>query len=75
MPNRKPLPNSAPLAPSLRAQLQTLVRQVGESRAVAQLDLPRNTLARAIAGFGLREGTRLLIEVRLDQHPHRPEVA
>lgn len=72
--SKRTIPKGAPLAPPLRAKLQNLVQRVGESRAIAQLDLPRSTLARALAGLGLRDGTRLLIEVRLGQ-PAQTEVA
>lgn len=67
MSNRTLPQKGAPLAQPQRAKLQTLVQRVGERRALERLDLPRSTLARALAGLGLREGTRLLIEVRLEQ--------
>ncbi len=61
-----PAAKGEPLPPELRSRLQNLVARVGERSAIEQLDLSRQTWARALAGLGLREGTRLLIELRLE---------
>jgi len=55
-----------PLDDANRAALTRLARLVpSEEKAAALLDISARTYARAMAGLGLRRGTRLLIEVRL----------
>lgn len=54
-----------PLDSLSRRMIADLVSQLGEPQARAALDLPRQTLARALAGLGIRRGTADLIRARL----------
>ncbi len=56
---------SEPLAEIYRAQLADLIAAEGEPRVHAALAVNRMTLARALAGLGLRRGTIALLEQRL----------
>lgn len=48
-----------------KARLSDLVARIGEPRTVKTIGIPRQTLARALAGLGLRRGTIALIQQRL----------
>jgi DNA invertase Pin-like site-specific DNA recombinase len=56
----------APLTEEQRARIKRLVDRVGETEAARRLGLPRQTLARALAGLGLRRGTAVLFIQQLD---------
>jgi hypothetical protein len=56
--------STAPLTSGERALLARYVREVGEARALTELALGRQTLARAIAGLSLRRGTIALVRAR-----------
>jgi hypothetical protein len=53
---------SPPLSDDLRAILKGHVEQHGEAGASRALGIPRHTLARCIAGLGVRAGTVALVE-------------
>lgn len=55
----------SPLPDELRASLAEFVRAHGEEKAIESLGLSRITLARAMAGLGLRRGTIVLVRVGL----------
>jgi len=48
-----------------REKIAELVTRFGEEYARAALDLPRQTLARALAGLGIRRATADMIRTRL----------
>jgi hypothetical protein len=54
-----------PLGDHLRHQLAEIVRTSGEHGALKHLGIPRATLARALAGLGLRRGTIAMLRGRL----------
>lgn len=55
----------APLGGRERDALGRLVRERGEYEVVRDFEIGRATLARALAGLGLRRGTLALIRERL----------
>ncbi len=57
--------NGAPLADDLRVELAVLAKVHGVRGAAALLGLSKETIARAIAGLGLRAGSRLMVAERL----------
>ena len=54
-----------PLPDTLRNTLREYVRRVGETGASRYLDISRTTLARALAGLGLRRTTLACLAARL----------
>lgn len=58
-------PPVPPLTDDERAALMLEVRRAGEPSAIRRLGVPRQTLARAIAGLSLRAGTILVIREAL----------
>lgn len=55
-----------PLPRDLVAALKAVVMKAGDpTRAAKSLGMPRGTIASALSGFPLREGTILLIRERL----------
>lgn len=54
-----------PIQPAMREQLSRFVARTGERNAARALELNRQTLARAVAGFALQRGTIALLEQRL----------
>lgn len=54
-----------PLGAAAANRLRLLVRLHGEKRARTMLGLSRDTLARGIAGLGVRPGTAIMIEQRI----------
>ena len=56
---------NASLDPTERARLARIVALHGEGATVTRLAIPRNTLARALGGLGLRRGTVLAIRAAL----------
>lgn len=54
-----------PLDPALRDRLRELIDRVGLRGASDELGIPRATVASAAAGGGVREGSRVLFEMRL----------
>lgn len=55
-----------PLDPVTRRRLASVVARLGERRAIEALATPRPTLARALAGLGVRRATADVIRARLD---------
>lgn len=64
-----------PLSLRDRDRLSALVRRLGERRAVEILDMPRATLARCMAGLGVRRATAEVLAARLDQIADRSGAA
>jgi len=58
--------HGTPLSESTHRRLADLVARNGESLTIVRLGISRATLARALAGLGLREVSRVAIEARLD---------
>jgi hypothetical protein len=56
-----------PLSESLQERLRLLVREHGAGGTAKILRLALPTVARAASGDGMREGTKLLIQMRLDK--------
>lgn len=54
-----------PLDAKTRDRLAALVAAIGEAAAARKLGLSRSTLARALAGLGLRTATRTVIGLNL----------
>lgn len=48
-----------------RAKLRDLLLSIGETAATREMQASRQTLARAVAGFGLRRGTVVWLQQRL----------
>jgi len=48
-----------------RARIEALIAANGESATVLKLGIPRQTLARALGGLGLRVGTIVLLRQQL----------
>jgi hypothetical protein len=51
--------------PPTRDRLRKLIGAIGETEAIAELGVSRQTLSRALAGLGVRRGTVALIEQQL----------
>jgi hypothetical protein len=62
---KSPAALGQPLDPQWRQRLATYVRAAGEPATCAALDLSRPTLARALAGLGLRKATAEVLIMRL----------
>lgn len=58
-------PKARACSDAIRSSLSRFVDTVGELKASSDLGVNRLTLARAIAGFPLRESTRCQLEDRL----------
>lgn len=54
-----------PLSEELQERLRVLIRERGEKKTAELLSLSVISIARAALGCGTREGTRLLIQMRL----------
>ena len=54
-----------PLDENLQIQLREIIKQLGEHQAVKQLGVHMISIARAAAGFGLRQGTAHLLKARI----------
>lgn len=57
--------HGTPLPESMRNRLAKLVARDGEQLALRMLGVSRATLARALAGLGLRTVSRIALEARL----------
>jgi len=62
---KQPANAGEPLAEADRRALRRLVREHGEPRALELLELSRGTLARAMAGLGMRKATRAYVRAQL----------
>ncbi len=58
-------PRTASLDEAEQRRLKLAAYRLGEEQPAAELDISSGTLARAVAGFGVARGTRMLIRVRL----------
>lgn len=54
------------LVPAVQERLRALVNEVGEYKAAEIIGIGYPSIARAVAGLGLRRGTVTAIEMRLD---------
>lgn len=57
--------HGTPLSSENQKRLAALVKQVGEYEAAKRIGVGYPSIARAMAGLGLRKGTAVAIEVRL----------
>lgn len=65
MAHRSSPAQGTPLEERWRRALRSVVSASGEKVACAALDIPRTTLARALAGLGLRRATADVLMMRL----------
>jgi hypothetical protein len=61
--------NTVRMGSEHRQQLEKLVRELGERRAAAALEINPVTLARALAGMGVQRTTAAAIRARLLEQP------
>ena len=57
---------AAPVDKAIRERLQKFVVDVGEYEAASKIGVGSEAITRAIAGLGVRRGTAIAIEARLD---------
>ena len=58
--------HGTPLDPTVKESLRALVEQVGEYEAAKIVGIGYPSIARAMAGLGLRSGTVVAITMRLE---------
>ena len=61
-----------PLPDALIARLERIVQSIGEARAIRELKIPRNTLARGLARLPVQRGTEFVIEHAVSDYERRP---
>lgn len=59
--------HGTPLADETRRHLKSLVEKIGEYEAAKAIGIGYPSIARAIAGLGLRKGTVVAIQMKLAQ--------
>lgn len=72
IPSYRPELRAAPLAEGLRVRLAALVEVRGEAAVMATIPATRATLARALAGLGIRRGTAKLVELAIAEMEATP---
>lgn len=58
--------HGTPLSPPVQERLRALIAEIGEYETAKKIGVGYSSIARAAAGMGLRRGTAVAIEMKLE---------